>query len=467
MNELDKQQMEDRLRRSQMVGIVFLIVLSLLFATFLVQGLLHGNSLLASLPNPDRSIIAFLVVALFCEILLLCLYAFATTLHRKIRTGSFFLSRAARAEKLKTDLEKYGPGKPFWPQSSYWITCAAASLVLLTLGAILLLTARSTWQSGCLPGPISWLIGSLFLLLVGLLLAAPVWIAFTVIRRKVQTGSFLPTTEEMRKRYIKLAQKSCRPATQQWLAILNANLWSLVAIIHLSTPILRSLRHRPVDHYSFVLSVVWPVLAVFWIWRAFQPSPCQSTQATRALLADAEILPEQEAPPAPPRMKASRLLAWCFLPWIAVSLVMGFFTFRNVHPDPVLYPPAAQARADLAAALRQAPLVHKRILLDFGWSTCGDCQAMDRFMHDPVNRALLDNNYIAVFINTDNGNPSDNQNANEDLATRYAVPLDKGVPALAVLGEDGKLIFSQQHGEFEDMRHLHSVDLTNFLTRWK
>jgi hypothetical protein len=30
---------------------------------------------------------------------------------------------------------------------------------------------------------------------------------------------------------------------------------------------------------------------------------------------------------------------------------------------------------------------------------------MDRYMHDPVNRAPLDSNFIVVFINTDNDNP--------------------------------------------------------------
>jgi hypothetical protein len=405
MNQIDEQLLEIRLRRSQIVGGVFLILFSLLLAIGLVLALLHWNSLFDSLPNPDRSVMGFLVVACLCELLLVFLYAFAKALRRKIRTGSFFLSRAARAEKLKADLEKYGPGKPFWPQSSYWVASATASLILLTLAAMFLLTARMFWQPGCLPRPISWLIGSLFLLLIGLLLAIPVWIAFTTIRRKVRTGSFLPTPEEMRKRYIKAVQKSCRPATQQWMGILNANLWGFVAMLYLSTPIIRFLRHRPLDHFSLVLSLVWPVLAAFWIWRAFQSSPCQSTEATRTLLADANILPEQEMPPPPQRMKTSRLLAWAFLPWITVSLVAGFFTFRNVHPDPVLYPPAAQARADLAAALRQAPLAHKRVLLDFGWSSCGDCQAMDRYMHDPVNRAPLDSNFIVVFINTDNDNP--------------------------------------------------------------
>jgi len=38
---------------------------------------------------------------------------------------------------------------------------------------------------------------------------------------------------------------------------------------------------------------------------------------------------------------------------------------------------------------------------------------------------------------------------------------------LAVLDEKGELIFSQKNGEFADMRHLKSADLTNFLLRWK
>jgi len=38
---------------------------------------------------------------------------------------------------------------------------------------------------------------------------------------------------------------------------------------------------------------------------------------------------------------------------------------------------------------------------------------------------------------------------NLDLAKKYEIPLEKGVPSLAVLDPDGKLVVSQKKGEFE------------------
>jgi hypothetical protein len=59
------------------------------------------------------------------------------------------------------------------------------------------------------------------------------------------------------------------------------------------------------------------------------------------------------------------------------------------------------------------------------------------------------------------------KDSNQDIAERYGIPLDKGVPALAVLDERGKLLYSQTGGEFEDMRHMDGAALTQFLQRWK
>jgi hypothetical protein len=57
--------------------------------------------------------------------------------------------------------------------------------------------------------------------------------------------------------------------------------------------------------------------------------------------------------------------------------------------------------------------------------------------------------------------------ANLDIAQRYDVPLDKGVPALAVLTEKGGLLYSQKNGQFESMRHMESSSVTQFLVQWK
>ena len=57
--------------------------------------------------------------------------------------------------------------------------------------------------------------------------------------------------------------------------------------------------------------------------------------------------------------------------------------------------------------------------------------------------------------------------ANLDIAQKYQVPLNRGVPALAVLSDKGVLLFSQKSGEFEAMRSMESSAVTSFLARWK
>ena len=128
---------------------------------------------------------------------------------------------------------------------------------------------------------------------------------------------------------------------------------------------------------------------------------------------------------------------------------------RDIYPDP------AQAKADLAAALKTAATTHKRILLDFGGNWCGDCIVLDRYFHDPANLPLLEANFVLVHINIGYSD------ANLDIARAYDVPLDKGVPALAVLTEKGKLLYSQKNGQFEAMRRIDPAELTKFLVQWK
>jgi thioredoxin 1 len=56
---------------------------------------------------------------------------------------------------------------------------------------------------------------------------------------------------------------------------------------------------------------------------------------------------------------------------------------------------------------------------------------------------------------------------NLDLAEKYGIPLDKGVPAVAVLEFDGKLLHSQRNGEFEPARRLDAPVFVEFLKRWQ
>lgn len=128
---------------------------------------------------------------------------------------------------------------------------------------------------------------------------------------------------------------------------------------------------------------------------------------------------------------------------------------REIYPDP------AEAKADMSAALKSAAETHRRILLDFGGNWCADCQVLDIYMHSDSNRPILDANYVLVHVNVGH------MDENLDIAKRYEVPLDKGVPAIAVLSEKGKLLYSQQQGQFEKMRRMDPSSVTQFLVAWK
>jgi hypothetical protein len=56
---------------------------------------------------------------------------------------------------------------------------------------------------------------------------------------------------------------------------------------------------------------------------------------------------------------------------------------------------------------------------------------------------------------------------NQDLMKEYAVPVERGITAIAVLDGQGKLLYSQKNGEFEKARALGPEDLLEFLNKWK
>ena len=138
-----------------------------------------------------------------------------------------------------------------------------------------------------------------------------------------------------------------------------------------------------------------------------------------------------------------------------------FVTIPANAANRTIYPETAQAKSDLAAALKLAPTVHKRILLDFGGNWCGDCQVLDIYLHDPKNKPLLEANFVLVHVNIGY------KDANLDIAEQYGVPVEKGVPALAVLTQQGKLLYSQKNGQFDSMRSMQSASVTEFLGQWK
>lgn len=126
-----------------------------------------------------------------------------------------------------------------------------------------------------------------------------------------------------------------------------------------------------------------------------------------------------------------------------------------------IYVPGLNAHAEIAQALKLATQQHKRVLVVFGANWCYDCHVLDLAFHRPDVAALLKPNFEVVHVDVGQ------YDKNLDILQRYQVPASKGIPAIAVLGSDGKLLYSQQGGEFEKARVLGPEDVLAFLNKWK
>jgi thiol-disulfide isomerase/thioredoxin len=130
-------------------------------------------------------------------------------------------------------------------------------------------------------------------------------------------------------------------------------------------------------------------------------------------------------------------------------------------PNTSLYSDPAEAPAELKAALAAARADHKRVLVIFGANWCYDCHVLDTTLRSREVAPLVAANYHVLHINIGE------HDSNADLAERFQVPLKKGIPGLAVLDGDGRVVTSLKNGEFESAAKIGMSDVTGFLERWK
>jgi thiol:disulfide interchange protein len=126
-----------------------------------------------------------------------------------------------------------------------------------------------------------------------------------------------------------------------------------------------------------------------------------------------------------------------------------------------LYPATADAKKEISEALQTAQTEKKRVLLIFGANWCYDCHVLDHALHDGDAGKIVTEKFLLVHVDIGEGAK------NTDLISKYKIPLDKGVPAVAILDGNGKLLYSSGDGEFEAARKMRKKYLLSFLQHWK
>ncbi len=146
---------------------------------------------------------------------------------------------------------------------------------------------------------------------------------------------------------------------------------------------------------------------------------------------------------------------------LAVAANSGVCLGQAAPRQKQIYSETADAHAEIREALERAKAEHKNVIVVFGANWCFDCHVLDEAFHKPELASIIKGNYEVVHVDIGKGEK------NQDLMKQYEVPMKRGIPGLAVLDSDGKLVYSQKQGEFENARALSQDDFIAFLNKWK
>lgn len=145
--------------------------------------------------------------------------------------------------------------------------------------------------------------------------------------------------------------------------------------------------------------------------------------------------------------------------FLTASLLLATSLVANAGGPPPIYDEGADAKAAIRATLAEAEAAKLPVLVVFGANWCGDCRMLDAtFQHGP-SAPLIAKAFKVVKVDVGRFD------RNVDIAESYRVPLKKGIPAVAVLSPQGRLLYATEGGELADARKMGDQGVYDFFSR--
>lgn len=139
----------------------------------------------------------------------------------------------------------------------------------------------------------------------------------------------------------------------------------------------------------------------------------------------------------------------------ALALVLLAATTAVASPAQP-YEEGADAHAAIATAIREAGRARQEVLVVFGANWCPDCRLLDASLKSGATASLMSERFRIVKVDVGRFD------RNVDIAKAYGVPLEKGIPAVAVLSGAGKVLYATQAGELADARKMGDAGIHDF-----
>ncbi|WP_211999927.1 thioredoxin family protein [Chitinophaga sp. HK235] len=155
-------------------------------------------------------------------------------------------------------------------------------------------------------------------------------------------------------------------------------------------------------------------------------------------------------------------MVWTLLLSFAIVLpVIKTQAQAQTHDLEHIYNPAADAKADIAAAVKKAAEEKKHVLIQIGGNWCIWCKRLYKFVEDDAElKAMMNKNYVVYHLNYSK------ENKNLPILQELGYPQRFGFPVLVVLDAKGNRLHTQNTGLLESADSYDRKKLMEFFKQW-
>jgi thioredoxin-related protein len=127
-----------------------------------------------------------------------------------------------------------------------------------------------------------------------------------------------------------------------------------------------------------------------------------------------------------------------------------------------LYNPAADAKADIEAAVKKASAENKFVVLQAGGNWCSWCLEFAKISKaNPQIDSLINSSFVWYELNFSK------ENKNEDILAKYGYPQRFGFPVFIILDAKGQRMHTQNSEYLEDGKKSYDQKkVFEFLQKW-
>lgn len=126
-----------------------------------------------------------------------------------------------------------------------------------------------------------------------------------------------------------------------------------------------------------------------------------------------------------------------------------------------IYNPEADAKADIAAAVKKAANEHKHVFLQIGGNWCPWCVKFHKFVEDDAEiKNYVEENFVVVKVNYDP------KNKNEEVLASLGFPQRFGFPVFVILNVKGERIHTQNSAYLEKESSYDRNRVLQFYKHW-